>query len=327
MALPTWRHPRLIILANSARARWLGSALYPAYKSKAKAYKALLRIKALLPMGSIRRTQGPDKLTPFLESAGMDNLQPRAVLFGTKGPAQKMIIELHDTRGRTAAYLKYGESQAAIRRLSNERDLLGSLPEGLAPVPVFFSAIENGVGLLLSAVPGSPMPPRLALSGRLIRLMSTVPVSGKFSVDDHPWIAQLLSKRGDQAARWIKPLRKRKWGAVVQHGDLAPWNILIDKTGSLRIIDWEYGTLEGFPGIDLAFYVLQQAVLIYNLIPQRARERAVQQLARVEWLGLSHEEAEAIVRLTALDTCIRVEEENRGDSMLRKWWREVWGGA
>ena len=114
---------------------------------------------------------------------------------------------------------------------------------------------------------------------------------------------------------------------MVQHGDLAPWNILIDKTGSLRIIDWEYGTLEGFPGIDLAFYVLQQAVLIYNLIPQRARERAVQQLARVEWLGLSHEEAEAIVRLTALDTCIRVEEENRGDSMLRKWWREVWGGA
>ena len=50
-------------------------------------------------------------------------------------------------------------------------------------------------------------------------------------------------------------------------------------------IDWEYGTLEGFPHLDLAYYVLQTSDVIYRRAPLRAAEYAAKYLAQQPELG------------------------------------------
>ncbi len=44
---------------------------------------------------------------------------------------------------------------------------------------------------------------------------------------------------------------------VSQHGDFAPWNTLVDKSGQLKIIDWEDCIQEGLPAIDLISFIFK----------------------------------------------------------------------
>jgi hypothetical protein len=53
--------------------------------------------------------------------------------------------------------------------------------------------------------------------------------------------------------RQILPLLGRDVIGVHAHRDLTMSNLLVDVGGSLALIDWEHGTVEGLPGTDLAY--------------------------------------------------------------------------
>jgi len=117
------------------------------------------------------------------------------------------------------------------------------------------------------------------------------------------------------------------WPVVVQHGDVAPWNIMQDSGGDVRALDWEYGSLPGFPHLDLAFYILQTAALMHRWPPEKARDYAVARLTRAPWPALEPAEALAVVRLAALDTYWKqMEDGQRRGAPLQAWRRRVWAG-
>lgn len=51
----------------------------------------------------------------------------------------------------------------------------------------------------------------------------------------------------------------------VAHGDFARWNMLRDRSGKLWLLDWEWGNLDGMPGLDLVHWISQDARLVRKL--------------------------------------------------------------
>jgi hypothetical protein len=232
------------------------------------------------------------------------------------------VVQLADPTGRTTAYVKYGESPVATRRLEQEFKVLSGLPDGVGPIPLGFSSIRAGLALLLSAVEGKPMPGRVLPSPEILALLTKLRIGAvEVSVYDHPWIRRLLDACRC-AEPWVEALHSTQWAVVPTHGDLAPWNILLSPSG-LRLIDWEYGSLDGFPGVDLAYHVLQAGALLKRWPPTRARSVAVDWLSRE--MNLSQKQAEALVRLTALAAYLQFAEDGHApDDPLQEWRRKVW---
>lgn len=53
------------------------------------------------------------------------------------------------------------------------------------------------------------------------------------------------------------------------HGDFAPWNWRTDDSGNLACIDWEWAREDGFSGFDLVYCLVQQALLVKKVAPDR----------------------------------------------------------
>lgn len=59
---------------------------------------------------------------------------------------------------------------------------------------------------------------------------------------------------------------------VFEHRDFAPWNTLLDKAGTLSVLDWESAERNGVPGLDLFYFVTYLALLgNRSVAPPRAR--------------------------------------------------------
>lgn len=320
VALPSWKQPRLYVVAYPWKWRWLASNLFPAYRLTARLRRWFLRVRSQV-LGEFRRSQGPYALDEFTRSFSHP-VRPVAVLVGTAGPTQKLVVQLADPTGRTTAYVKYGESPAARRRLEQEFKVLSGLPDGVGPTPLGLRPIGAGLALFLSVAEGRPLPGQVFPSSETLALVTRLWRGAmEVSVYDHPWIRRLLGAC-PSAEPWVKVLSSRQWAVVPMHGDLAPWNILLGPSG-LRLIDWEYGSLDGFPGVDLAYHVLQAGGLLRRWPPRRARSEAVGWLSRE--MGLSRGQAEALVRLTALAAYLQFAEDGHAsDDWFQEWRRRVW---
>ncbi len=320
VALPDWKHPRLYVVAYPWAWRWSASAYFPAYRFTARIRRWLLRVGAQL-FGQVRSAQGPFVFTKL--SAGFPGgLKPVAVLLGTPGPAQKAVIPLVDATGRTAAYVKYGESPAAKKRLERELQVLSGLPEGIGPKPLGLHAVGTGFALFLSPFEGRPLSARVFPGEETVALLRRI-WEGRVvvSAEEHPWIRRLLGAY-PRAEAWVSVLSFRRWPVVPMHGDLAPWNVLSGPSG-LLLIDWEYGSLEGFPGVDLAYHVLQVGALLKGWTPARARSKAVDLLSGE--MDLSRSQAEALVRLSALGAYLQFSEDGHASNdLFQEWRRKVW---
>jgi len=323
IALPSWERPRLYVAAWNLKARWWASSLYPASRLGARLFRFVQRTRAVLGLATVREARGAWALESFLKDAGWEGLVPWAVLVGTRGPAQKMTVQLRSPGGEIVAYLKYGESEVARRRIAHEYEVLKGFPRGLAPKPLFLSPIREGVGLLISAVRGRPVAARAAIPDAVLQYAATMPVVGRRPLSEHPWIVRLLGRGGSRVESWLHVLESREWAVLPQHGDFAPWNLLQD-SGQVRAIDWEYGTLEGFPGTDLAYYLLQTSALIHRWPPEKARARAAKLLASLPWPELSYEEADDLLRLTAYDAYLKAMDDGHdANEPLQVWRRAV----
>ena len=124
-------------------------------------------------------------------------------------------------------------------------------------------------------------------------------MSTLYSVENHPWVKKLEEKHLSRIEPWIKALTTHKWPLSINHGDFTPWNIFHIKEDIFRLVDWEYGDIDGFPYIDLAYYLLQVAMLIYRWPPSRAKSYAINCICHSLWSDVSPVEAEAIINLTA----------------------------
>jgi hypothetical protein len=228
-------------------------------------------------------------------------------------------------RGEVLGYLKYAEKEAARRRLQQEYWLLRNLPGGTGPEPLKFGTFGDGEALLTTALVGNRVPTSLPPADDLTGFLVALVVSPSVPLEAHPWVKRIGEQEGPDLDSWFEILADKNWPVTVQHGDFAPWNLLRKPDGTLGAIDWEYGALEGFPHLDLTYYVLQVLALIRRLAPVKASEYTMRYLTRHPQLALSSGEARMLTRFAAYDAYLKSREDGQpDDARLQTWRRMIW---
>jgi hypothetical protein len=328
IALPDWNRPRLLVPAATAAERWRGSGFYPAFRLTARAYRWLLRLKALGGPGVVRTSRDfcdGATLQDFLADV-IPGAKVVAVVVGMASRAQKLTAQLSGADGRVTGYLKCAASDLARERLRNEHDLLQLLPPGAGPRPLRFGAFAGMTALLTQAVSGCALPLALVPPPELLKYALSLHTPDRHAVQHHPWLCRQGLTMDPELSAIAGALTGREWPVVRLHGDLVPWNLLRRPTGQLAAIDWEYGCTEGFPGIDLVQYVLQVAVLIHHWDPARTRAFATRCLLDCG-LDATVAEADAIVRLAAYHAFRNTALDGwDATDRVQSWRRTLWRG-
>jgi hypothetical protein len=327
LALPNWENPRLYVPAGSFSERWKNSAFYPASRLQGRLYRMLLRTRAAtdLTLSRAARTEG----WPLGEFARdvLPGSVSATVLVGEPSPVQKVTARLCDPEGRVLGYVKYAEEGPARRRLRQEYRVLSRLPVGVGPDPLKYGLLGDGEALVSTPLPGRHLPANLTtlddVSGFLRRLV----VSRPLPVEAHPWTRDIRGKSELDLGPWLEALSGRDWPVVIQHGDLAPWNVLRGPDGALGAVDWECGSLESIPHLDLTHYILQVSFLVLRWSPLKAVRFAVGYLTDQGDPSISPGEARTLTRLAAYDLHLKHREDGYArDAEVGEWLRTIWEG-
>lgn len=329
LALPNWRRPRLYLFARRFSQRWKESSFYPASRLQARFYRFSLRLAATVGISEVRTIHSSDwPLGRFTEDT-VPQLGNVGVLVTTSGVGRKAVVQLRDDKGRVYGYLKYAEQEAVRRRLRHEHHILSELPGELGPEPLKYGDLGSGEALLMTPISGSKLPVTLPPADGVLDYLMALAISAPVSMEVHPWVLRI--RRLNDQESWMEDcfgaLANRRWPVTIQHGDFAPWNLVRKPGGKIGACDWEYATLEGFPHLDYAYYILQISNLIYGWTPTKAAQYTERCLMREPQIALSDSEARAIVRLTAYDAYQRYPHGGQEPSTsLQAWRRAIWEG-
>ena len=323
VSLPSKKTPRLFLMGDTPLKRWRESSLYPAYRSSAKGYRFLLRLKAFSGIGAHSLEHLNDWLIGEFARDIFPKISSLVVLLGTAGPTQKLIIQIWDDMN-VIGYLKLAQTQAARIRLEREYVMLTALPKGVGPRVLRFGEMETGKALLMTPVAGKPLSIGLPPLEVVWDFVQSLETSETFSGDSHPWIQRLRLFNSASVDLWVDQLSRHRWPLAYQHGDLAPWNLFATRKDKLVAVDWEYGTVQGFPYVDIIQYCLQVAFLIHRLPPKKAKTLVMRLLAhRVN--RFAQHEIEALVNLSVLSTFRQAEQDGHSQYTHQQIWRrEVW---
>jgi len=257
----------------------------------------------------------------------LPELANAVILMRASDPAQRSTVQLWDKKGRVVGYLRYAEKEIARSRLRRERLLLLRLPDGVGPKSLKYGPLGEGEALLKTSLLGRPVTVSPPPPGELVGLLEALIITDPMPVEVHPWVRRLRGRMAVDIDSWLEPLASRNWPVAIQHGDLTPWNLLRTPEGGLRLVDWEYGTLEGFPYIDLTHYILQTSALIHRLDPLEATREAIDCLRSHGSTSrdLSEAQALSLVRLAALEAYLKTSEDGQDcKAYLQTWRRAIW---
>lgn len=330
LALPNWQQPRLYLPAQGFFGRWEASSLYPASRLQARLYRLLLRTRAAMGLMEVRTARSSEWILGEYVRDKLPQATSVVVLVGQPGPIQKTTAQLRDVKGRVLGYAKYAEKEAARRRLRREHYILSSTAKGLAPEALKYGALGKGDVLLRTPVLGKQPLATLPPVKGAVSYLASLGVSSPVIVDDHPWVRS-VRERGSEAGKLdtcFEALASRRWPVVIQHGDFVPWNLIHRPGGNIGAYDWEHGTLEGFPYLDLAYYILQTSALVYRWAPAKAARYAAAYLTREARYALDSTEAQALTRLAAYDAYQKTLEDGQpAGTDLQTWRRAIWEDA
>jgi hypothetical protein len=287
-----------------------------------------MRGKAALGWGEARWAVGDrwtlrefiDDCLPAMDSMVLQTRPP--------SPAQKFTVELRDQAGAVIGYLKCGTQVLARRRLEQEHAMLTCLPAGLGPTLLKFGDFGDGVALLVTPLCGRPVAPKLPPAPGVLEFVKSLETGSPLALALHPYPRVLRERAGTQLDTILEDLAGQAWPVGRQHGDLVPWNLRRSRDGtSLSAFDWEHGTTDGLPYLDLAYFILQVAALIYSWPPVKSAIYAMTWLEAQPTFGLTKREARALVCLSMFDAYCRLEDDGFGDDHpLQPWRRRIWKG-
>ncbi len=320
IAFPSWQNPRLLV---PARDGWRKGALYPASKWQARLYRRMMRTGAALRLYLPRRmnTHEDWALEDFLGDI-FPNAMTSAVIVGTPGPIQKTTVEISDTQGKVLGYVKYGALPGALNRLHQEYHMLNALPDGLGPHALKVGPWQDGEALLLTPLEGREFPAKLPPSPELHAFCEKLVTGPAVPLSAHPWAMRYRTFPATEP--WLEALAHRAWPTVLQHGDLAAWNLRVHNK-DLQAFDWEYGSTDSLPYLDWAYFMLQTATLIYDWSPQKAFLYTTLHLTHHALQPLTKAEADALVRLSAFDAYQKtVADGYPPNFFIQPWRKAVW---
>ncbi len=334
IALPDWNEPRLFVPAQNFWQRWKGSSLCPPPSAKPDAIALPPKLGRLLYRIQVALGQSPMQIACRKKSGSIDIQGFVREIFpefswavfsvGVPGKAQKITAQLWNDRHQVIGYLKYSRKPIACDRIAREYAVLSQLQ--VQPRPLKFGPLSKGTALLIEPIPGKhissgTLPPE----PEILTLLDQYAIAKPVPLNEHPWVQSFQQTADPFALKWLDALGNRPWPIVALHGDFSPWNLLRSPNGKIFAIDWEYGLAEGFPYLDLAYYILQVAYWSLKWSPIQAFEYAVEFLSSRSGPNLTLAEAKAIVRLSAYQGYQFMLEDGHSLEEQPQYWRsKVW---
>ncbi len=318
-ALPSWSQPRLLVPRGTLLEGWRASRMYPAFRHRAKAFRHVVRAAAALSILPSRPAEeGKWSLQPVLEKY-LPEARTLSLLIGTPGVGQKLTAECRDGRGRAVGYLKYADRPVAMAQLRNEADVLEAVPNGVGPKLLGCIRWQKGLLLLTRPIEGRPVRAQFPPPDALSDFACALQLPDKTSLYEHPWVRRM--RASEHVPHAVRALAGREWNLTIQHGDLAAWNVRGTETG-LRAFDWEYGSIDGFPYLDIAHFVLQHAALIAKWPSARGASVAADYLRSATTENLSAAEAAALIQLAAFNAYRN--DPAPDEDPLQQWRQRIW---
>jgi hypothetical protein len=329
LSLPSWHAPRVVLAkSRSPIQRWRDSAFYPATRSMAKLHRLAMRGKATFGWGKVRLAVGDRWILREFIADSLPPIGSAVLLTRPPGPAEKYTVELRDRSGTIIGYVKFATETPARRRLEQEHAMLTCLPLGLGPTPLKFGDFGEGTALLLAPLPGRPVAAKLPPAPRVVEFAKALETTTLLDLASHPYPHALREQAGAQIETILEDLAGKAWPVSLQHGDFAPWNLRWNPhANSLSAFDWEFGTIEGFPHVDLVYFVLQVAFLIYSWSPVKSAIYATKWLERESTLGITEREARALARLAMFQAYLCGKDDGYPEEHPMQAWRlRIWRG-
>lgn len=314
--LPPVGVPRLATPATSMTGRRLDGALFPASRTTARVAVSLMSLAC--GIGAVPRAMGnaaPDMVRLIsavtARAPGVDHY---VAILGNPGATQKATLVLRDARNGVVAYCKIGWSTAARELVRREASVIRHLEPEIGP-----SLVYTGESGPLSAVVVTPLDgdePPLDASVPAV-LIDRAACCVSIVVGEHPVVREMVRESPEEMGALLPVMRNVEVGIGVSHGDAAPWNARRDSAGRVRLFDWEYGRIDGFPSMDVAHWSIQVGHLSRGLRPADALAHSCVEVARS--LGLTTLQAAGLCGITALDVANRLTVE--GKLAESEWWR------
>jgi len=261
----------LLALPPGIRGACRGLRLYQPQRFKARVTIQMLRCATLLGLHRMF-------LPPLRYHGGIETLEPplpavrpftMAILLGSpEHKVMRAIASYQTADGWEVAKISFGPDGAA--NLQREAAVLRELAGKAAGVPRLLGLHhgEDATVLRMPYLTGRKIP--LGTSHAALSLLNQwISKQDARPAKDFPeWPAIEAALSGSAAGRTaLEKLAGQSLVPVIRHGDFARWNLIRQSDGQLHVIDWEWGSSSGMPGLDLVHYFLQDLRLVVRMSP------------------------------------------------------------
>jgi len=260
----------LLLLPQSPGLAANALSLYPAQTRKAKLARWILKSGLKFAPGfcGARVSLSLSTESPFVrflkDVAGTDSTPQLAMLFGNRrAPGRRIILSLFNSEGKPTALVKAGVGDAASRLIEAEKAFLKSQPATLLHAATVRGEFRDGslAAFALDQVPGTT-PSADAPVGRLLTEWLRTEASVTFAKLPAARLLEAAAASDPLWAECAATLRTTSFHPAIHHGDFAPWNVRVDRSGQWHVFDWERGDVLGPPAWDWFHWVIQYEILV-----------------------------------------------------------------
>ena len=253
--------------------------LYPAQTLRARAVRTLIYAGVFchIPFPRKALTQEIDLAHIRWRGNRMPEITGEfGVLAGNPNAIGRRCIFLcFDRACKPLCIVKWGCGAAARSKISAEKRILwgNDVKRGGAPAILGYFETADQSGIVLEYIAGRT-------PGRRVDQEMLSRVLGQWVKNEPPTpLAEIPGWQRLPGDDRCERAAEQRIVPVIYHGDFAPWNIIIDKTGVWRVLDWERGEPVGVPGWDWFHYVVQVECLVKRSRPRKVWRRLQETMA------------------------------------------------
>jgi hypothetical protein len=271
-ALPTCRAEALRILS-----------LYQPQRPKAKLLALGFRYFALLGLHSLVLKRWKVPAHP-LDQNVVKQENPPGVMIGSSGHlCERSVVCLRLNSEWQVCKIAFGSVGHEI--LSHEATMLRALTTEFPNIPQVIDFTHNGEATLLRMPYQDGLPWRQEDLAPLLELLESWSDRDEVrALSDFPewiWIESAL-RRFPKWENRIASLAALRVRPSIRHGDLTRPNLRLNNNGKLLVHDWERGSLNGIPGIDLVHFLVQDRLFRKRMSPSAVVDSVLEELSTGE---------------------------------------------
>ncbi|MFC6876177.1 hypothetical protein ACFQZF_00710 [Flavobacterium myungsuense] len=187
--------------------------------------------------------------------------------------AGKMVLQLLTTDGKVLGYSKIGLSHSGKLKIENELKAIKELAN-ISDVfeeeyLIMHGDYVNYNYIIVKKIKGTNKP---ISDEDLLKKLRKFDREKKFILQEHPRFIALMNTTKNleffhlqEVLIKISNSSKELYSLSYEHGDMAPWNIFINKKNKISFFDFEYFVKDGLQHLDFINYHYQIAVNLKSL--------------------------------------------------------------